>query len=181
MNTLTDTATTADQDWQSCVSVSHHGTTYKPTQVYANAADGLTMGDTARVIGVMPSEFRRACKAYPVLRAAYDAGWNDWEADSLKRAELALARSAEGHMVEVEKVAVHKGVLTRYKERQYFPPQPASVAFKLERRDRERFGKDVRPDAPGVGRETLERVSLYLVEKGLGALQAAATPPQEAP
>src|SRR5215217_2109065 len=140
---------------------------YRVDELYACGLRALLTEPAAEELCVSAVTLAAAFEAYPVLEEAYNAGWAAWEKESLRRAELALAKSAEGFTEEVERVSVHKGLMTRYEERVSYPPNPTSLTFKLERRDREKYGKDVRAEAPSVGQQALERVSLYLLEKGL--------------
>ncbi len=157
--------------WHRAAPVLWLGRHYTTSELYSEGLAGHPMAEAAESLKVPPPDLRALLKAHPIFVAAYEDGWADWESESLRRSEVALARSAEGYTVKVKKVKVEKGVATRYEEEEHFPPAPTSLAFRLERRDRPRFGKDVREEAPSVGQQVLERVSLYLVERGLGAVQ----------
>ncbi len=173
------TTTRAERAWEDVAIVTYKKAVYRPREIFEHALAGRTKGETAAALDIPWQTFVAALRHNPPLAAAYQAGWDEWEAESNQRAEIALARTAEGYTVEVEEVVVHKGQKTRYKVKKYFPPSPVSLTFKLERRDKERFGKDTVAPPPSVGQQALERVSLYLVEKGLGAL-AGVEPPRAA-
>lgn len=130
------------------------------------------MEAAAQYLEVDAALLRGALEEHAVLRKAYDEGWKDWEAESIRRAEKALDDATQPQKLTVVKRRIEKGVLHTWEEETLVPPSVDAVKFKLERRDRERFGKDVRPESPGIGQGVLDRVSLYLMEKGLGAVAA---------
>ncbi len=144
--------------------------TYSVDEVFEQGLAGRPLSEAADSLGVPPASLRSLFRTFPVFKEAYDDGWDEWESESLRRSELALAKSAEGHTVKVKKVKVEKGIATRYEEEEYYPPAPTSLAFRHERRDRARFGKDVREDAPGVGTAALAAAAVYLIERGLGGI-----------
>lgn len=168
--------------WRDHAPIFHAHRVYKVEELYGCGLQGLLHEQSADELSVTPAALHAALEENPVLEQAYDAGWDRWEKESLRRTEVALARSAEGYVESVKKVNVNKGILTRYEEEVSYPPNPTALTFKLERRDRERFGKDVRVEPPSVGNAVLEQVSLYLLGKGLGAVEGLPpAAPQQTP
>ncbi len=171
-DSISSSPTAAAPDWHSALPVYWEDRHYTTKEVYAQGLAGRPLAEAAADLRVPPADLRTLLARFPVFQRAYDEGWADWEAESLKRSEVALALSAEGHTVKVKKVKVEKGgLMTRYEEEEYFPPAPTSLAFRLERRDRPRFGKDVREEAPGVGQAALMAAAVYLLDRGLGPIQ----------
>lgn len=162
--------------WHGAPPVLWQGRHYTTAEVYAQGLAGRPLAEAALDLKVPAADLRTLMKAHPVFEEAYEDGWADWESESLRRSEVALARSAEGHKERVTKAKVEKGMVTRYEEEEYFPPAPTSLAFRLERRDRPRFGKDVREEAPSVAMQALAAASVYLMERGLGKVQGVEIP-----
>ncbi len=158
-------------EWLAHPPVLWEGRHYTTKEMYAQGLEGRPLAEASEALQVPAADLRALLKSHAVFQQAYDDGWADWEEESLKRSEVALARSAEGHKERVKKVKVEKGLMTQYTEETYFPPAPTSLAFRLERRDRPRFGKDVREEAPGVGQAALAAAAVYLIERGLGPIQ----------
>ncbi len=167
--------------WYNAVPVVVNSRVFHVQEVYSCGLAGMTRSEAAEELGVPEVDLHALLRLSKPHASAYDAGWDDWEKESLRRTEVAMARSAEGFTVKVQRGKVEKGVLTRFTEEEYIAPSAAAQTFRLERRDRERFGKDVRAEEPSVSRGVLDRVSLYLMERGLGAIAGTPVPPPEAP
>lgn len=162
--------------WHGAPPVLWLGRHYTTSEVFEQGLAGRPLAEAAEALCVPPADLRALLKRMPLFRQAYDDGWSEWEEESLLRSQVALARSAEGHTVTVKKVKVEKGVAVRYQEEEYHPPAPTSLAFRLERRDRPRFGKDVREEAPSVAQAALTAAAVHLIQRGLGGIPGVEAP-----